>query len=177
MTMTLKQAKQLSGVTSARKLDNNTFELQYANGNRAIRLHDTNIVLFYPDGRIKLNTGGWQTPVTKDRMNRFSPFLITQRKGAWYITVNGIEQDFFCGMILKHGEVITEQEETGAGFKSIAAIAMLGDIFTDTRKQSNDWKARMIKAGVGAGIQMPDDWDTLNEDEKQRRLDGVIQIL
>jgi hypothetical protein len=32
----------------------------------------------------------------------------------------------------------------------------------------------MIKAGLGEGIMMPEDWDTLSEDEKEKRLDAVI---
>ena len=108
MTMTLRQAQQLPGVTSARKLDNNTFELTYSNGNRAIRLHDTNIILFYPDGSFKLNTGGWQTNVTKQRINQYAPCEIKQRKNLWYVSHQGKIHDFFCGMILKAGEVVTE---------------------------------------------------------------------
>lgn len=36
----------------------------------AVRLHRTRIVTFYADGRIVLNTGGWQTLTTRDRMQR-----------------------------------------------------------------------------------------------------------
>jgi hypothetical protein len=36
----------------------------------------------------------------------------------------------------------------------------------------------MLKAGLeGRGLIMPDDWDDLSEDEKNRRLDGVIATL
>jgi len=68
-----------------------------------------------------------------------------------------------------------EAEETKSEFKSIAMIASLGNIFGETQKEKNDWKARMLKAGlVHKGLNMPDDWDTLSEDEKQARLDKVI---
>lgn len=36
----------------------------------AVVLHGTRVVTFNPDGSIDLNTGGWQTPTTRDRMNR-----------------------------------------------------------------------------------------------------------
>lgn len=59
-----------------------------------------------------------------------------------------------------------------------AAIAALGDIFGKSQKEKNDWKERMLKAGLGnSGLIMPDDWDTLSEDEKERRLNGAIQSL
>jgi hypothetical protein len=69
-------------------------------------------------------------------------------------------------------------KEDDSMFRSIAAIAALGSIMTNTQAEANDWKARMIKAGLGnQGLEIPDDWDTLTEDEKTRRLDAVIHEL
>jgi hypothetical protein len=66
-------------------------------------------------------------------------------------------------------------EELDAQFGTIAKIAKLGEIFGTTQKEKNDWKSRMIKAGLeGKGLIMPDDWDTLSEDDKEKRLNGVI---
>jgi hypothetical protein len=62
-------------------------------------------------------------------------------------------------------------------FGTISAIAQMGEIFGQTKKESNDWKARMIKAGLGSGISMPEDWDTLSEYEKEKRLNKVIAEL
>jgi hypothetical protein len=62
---------------------------------------------------------------------------------------------------------------------SLASIMKMGEFFAPEgdKKAANDWKARMLKAGVPDGtLLMPEDWDTLSEDEKQRRLDGVIGI-
>ena len=63
--------------------------------------------------------------------------------------------------------------------KSVAAVAALGAIIHgDDKKASNDWKARMLAAGLeGKGLIMPEDWETLSEDDKQARLDGAIAIL
>lgn len=61
---------------------------------------------------------------------------------------------------------------------NIAGIMALGDILADGQKEANDWKLRMLKAGLdGQGLIMPDDWDDLTEAEKQRRLNGVIKTL
>jgi hypothetical protein len=64
-----------------------------------------------------------------------------------------------------------------SGFKTTSAIASLGDIFGKTIKEKNDWKERMLKAGLGnKGLEMPDDWDKLDEKTKQKRLDMVIKL-
>jgi hypothetical protein len=62
-------------------------------------------------------------------------------------------------------------------FKSTGMVAMLGDIFCETQKEKNDWKARMLKAGLGnMGLQIPEDWDTLTEQEREQRLNKVIEL-
>ena len=60
-------------------------------------------------------------------------------------------------------------------FGMIGAIASLGNILCDTQKDKNDWKSRMIKAGMGVGLLMPDDWDTLSEDDKETRLNNALK--
>ena len=68
-----------------------------------------------------------------------------------------------------------DSEKINSMFKTVGAIAKIGEIMTDNQKDSNDWKARMLKAGI-TGLSIPEDWDELSEDEKTRRLDGVIAI-
>jgi len=61
-------------------------------------------------------------------------------------------------------------------FKATQMIAQMGELFCDNQKDKNDWKARMLKAGLGnKGLIMPEDWDTLDEDTKEARLNAVIQ--
>ena len=64
-------------------------------------------------------------------------------------------------------------------FKTIGTIAKMGEIFhANNQKAQNDWKARMLKAGLeNEGLIMPDDWEELSEDTKQIRLDSVIKEL
>jgi len=63
-------------------------------------------------------------------------------------------------------------------FKAVGMIAQLGEAFGKTEKEKNEWKARMLKAGLKSkGLEMPSDWGTLSEKEKKRRLDMVIQTL
>jgi len=63
-------------------------------------------------------------------------------------------------------------------FKAVIMMAKMGDLLTTTQKDNNDWKARMLRAGLeNKGLIMPEDWDSLSENEKENRLNGVIEIL
>lgn len=46
----------------------------------AIRLHQTNVVVFHPSGAISLNTGGWPTTTTCDRMGYAWPRIHVWRE-------------------------------------------------------------------------------------------------
>lgn len=70
-----------------RKVANNTWAERRPNGDIAIRLHATDVVTYSPDGSITLNTGGWFTVTTKERMNRFTPFGISSVKGEWQVAL------------------------------------------------------------------------------------------
>lgn len=62
-----------------RKLGNNTYvEVpDYADDIIGVRLHATVIVTYHRDGRIILNTGGWNTPTTRDRLNQLTPLGVS----------------------------------------------------------------------------------------------------
>lgn len=77
----------------------------------------------------------------------------------------------FKKMIDNGGRV--EEERIKSQMKTTAMVAGLGALFGANQKESNDWKARMLKAGL-PGLEMPEDWDSLDETEKQARLDKVI---
>jgi hypothetical protein len=51
-------------------------------------------------------------------------------------------------------------------------VALFGDLLCDSQKDKNNWKKRMLN--TVEGIEFPDDWDELPEDEKQERLDKAI---
>ena len=60
-------------------------------------------------------------------------------------------------------------------FGLISGIAKLGNVLYDNQKDSNTWKIRMLKAGLGNELSIPEDWNVLDENEKERRLNNVIQ--
>lgn len=62
-------------------------------------------------------------------------------------------------------------------FKTVGQIAQLGELFGQSLEEKNKFKLRMLKAGLGEGFQVPDDWDKLSEEEKAKRLDKAIKLL
>jgi len=75
-------------------------------------------------------------------------------------------------------EFIEGDQTDWSGFKAVSMVAKLGEVFCDNQKDKNDWKERMIKAGFeNKGLAMPDDWNELDEDTKQKRLNSVIEVM
>lgn len=71
-----------------KKIANNTYLERRALPSRpiAVRLHDTDILTFYPDGSTVYDSGGWLTVTTKARMNEYGPLFIWSERGIWYAT-------------------------------------------------------------------------------------------
>jgi hypothetical protein len=49
----------------------------------ALRYHDTEVIRWYQDGRVVLNTGGFRTATTKARMNEYANARIFQKNFIW----------------------------------------------------------------------------------------------
>ena len=94
MSLSYAECETLSS-TRRRKMANNTYlEWDDTTEGRVyhIRLHRTRIISFYRDGTVELNTGGWQTNTTKDRINVFSPLRVWQMNHVWYVSAPEIHQ-------------------------------------------------------------------------------------
>lgn len=77
--------------TGARVIANNTVQYTNSKGEIVIRLHNTDIITYKKNGSVVLNTDGWQTPTTKERLNRYMSerhIRIEQKNHKW--TVNGV---------------------------------------------------------------------------------------
>lgn len=59
-----------------------------------IRLHNTDILIFTPDGRVEFQTDGWKTVTTKARMNEFSPVSIGSERGVWTARVGNFRYHY-----------------------------------------------------------------------------------
>ena len=73
---------------AGKPLENNTRLLQ-RDEDFVVRLHETDVVTLHPDNTFTLQTGGWQTVTTKDRICRFSPARINAEKGFWWLAISG----------------------------------------------------------------------------------------
>ena len=88
MTTKRQSLANIQNVVESRIVANNTFQYTTQEGDTVYRLHNTDIITYHADGeRITLNTGGWKTPTTKDRMNKYLPagHHIWQEEGIWYL--------------------------------------------------------------------------------------------
>jgi len=83
-----------------RKVGNNTYAEILHDNSVGIMLHSTYVVKIHPDDTYTLQTGGWQTVTTKDRINQYSPVRVYQRKYEWFVKVNGREYPFMEGMVV-----------------------------------------------------------------------------
>lgn len=90
----------LAGCDQAKLAPNTYLRHVYGSGSAPgcfeIVFHRTGIVRIYEDDTYRLDTGGWTTPTTKERLNRYVPGCVYSEGGRWY--VNG--HPFVDGMII-----------------------------------------------------------------------------
>lgn len=70
---------------SQRKIGNNTYAYIELDDSVAIELHGTKVVVIHPDDSVTLNSGGWRTSTTKDRINKYSPVSVYQKNYEWFL--------------------------------------------------------------------------------------------
>jgi hypothetical protein len=82
--------------TIERPIENNTRIIQIDDGTIGIKLHDTFVIKYYSNvlsgikvhegDTIQLNSGGWKTVTTRDRINRFCPLNVWSEKNVMYVS-------------------------------------------------------------------------------------------
>lgn len=70
-----RESKRMAYATVAHRiyLPSETIEPEFA---VAVKHHNTDIVTYYPDDEIELQTGGWDSATTVNRMNQLTPSFI-----------------------------------------------------------------------------------------------------
>lgn len=137
-----------------RKVGNNTYANRRENGDIAITLHDTDVVTYHSDGTYTLNSGGWLTVTTKDRLNSYSPFVVHSIKGRWQVNLSADhlagEVPFYDGMRLdpkafppKAIDTTAEDARNHATYKAIDKYA---------RNITADQVREIVAAAEDAGI-------------------------
>ena len=71
----------------SKKICDNTYLRRAPEGVIVVRLYNTDILSFFPDDRVKYDSGGWRTSTTKKRMNDYGPLgnVIHQRQFQWQV--------------------------------------------------------------------------------------------
>ena len=85
MTTKREIMRDIPNVETSRIIANNTVEYTRTNGERVIRLHQTDIVTISPNGDVVLNTNGYRTQTTKARINDAITPNVYQTRGNWYV--------------------------------------------------------------------------------------------
>jgi hypothetical protein len=138
----------------SRKLANNTY-LVRREEDIAVKLHQTDVVTFKPNGDTVLDSGGWHTVTTKDRMNNYGNGLrLWQEKGRWFV---GDYVAYADGMVIKADGSISGAGEYQPAtdkamkrrIKAYAAICAK-DLPLDLPGPGDCWFCLMFeKAGMG----------------------------
>lgn len=76
--------------------------LRLASDSIVVRYHDTDVLRAYKDGKVELNSGGWQTVTTKARINQYltGPRRLYQKDYQWYVATPTGDIPFEDGMVL-----------------------------------------------------------------------------
>lgn len=80
----------------------NTFVTE-RDGKISYRLYDTEIALHDPrTGTWVLDSGGWRTALTRDRLNELTPFRISSVRKEWRVSMPGdsLSVPFHDGIVL-----------------------------------------------------------------------------
>ena len=85
-------------VMRSKKVGNNTFEVVYKDGNRAIRLHKTDLVTFGAT-LYTINTNGLETATSNDRINKYMPHnCVFQKDFDWFVSTEEGDLVYYDGM-------------------------------------------------------------------------------
>jgi hypothetical protein len=100
----------------SKKIGNNTWVERINPFEIGIKLHSTYILIFDPTDVITVNTNGWESNTTKDRLNQFlgcRGVYIRQKKGTWYIHgSNGVYPYLDGTQVYSDGHVSNSQTKT-----------------------------------------------------------------
>jgi hypothetical protein len=91
--LTFKDGLAVLGKRDQKKLANNTYLVRVDDDTLGVRLHNTIVVYIHKSGNYSLDTGGWRTVTTKDRINSYSPARVHQVNNIWYVGDHGIYAD------------------------------------------------------------------------------------
>lgn len=90
------EAQTVLGKRESRKIANNTV-LHTWGCAIAVKLHRTDVVTFYPDGRVVLHTGGWNTITTRSRFRACGFTVWSGERSGSANVLHHAGQDYYFG--------------------------------------------------------------------------------
>ena len=140
---------------------------------------------------ISINNCGYSTTTTKDRLNAIirqsaschDYVRIFQRDFSWFITKSRLiartnnkvlpfESRFWFPLV--GDDVIKDGNEENSQLKTVSMVsAMFGVMCGGDKSTANKYQKRFLN--TIPGIDFPDNWDKLTEQEQTKRLDGAIK--
>lgn len=172
-------------VAKSKFIANNTLQVEYLDGRKAIRLHTTDIVT-EKDGVITLNSGGWKTATTKDRINGYSwenglrkwPY-ISQRNHQWFVG----EGIFYDGIQFKDGVQISpvKVDDELKRKKMLEKIKKYCNLLTEDKLpmpgNGDCWYCLMTDTKTGKSLgDSSGNYDHLLQHMKERYIFGSILV-
>jgi len=139
--------KDYLGNKADRPLCNNTRVQSRPDDSIAVKLHNTDVVTFHPDGRVVLDSGGWRTVTTKSRINEYTTVRLYQDKSIWYIAPHAGDGSLDWDNPIVYADGITLNPGgsfTGAGEDPKAGIKLARDV----SKFSRDYSELFIAGGI-----------------------------
>jgi len=153
--MTFEEATAKLSPRESRKVGNNTYLKRRSENSIAVMLHATDVVTFTPE-YAELNTGGWYTVTTKDRINGYipSPARVSSDRGRWYVYVGGWgkenRQPFFDGIRISYDGRVLNPMATAEDDAAAKEAAKLKRKISKYAKLCNDTLAAgMPQPGSG----------------------------
>ena len=92
-------------MSNMHKIGKTATTIRIENGYTYVKYHNTDVVKFN-ERKIILNSGGWLTKTTKNRMNQISNvydfgYYVYQKNYKWFIDFKGETLEFIDGITLK----------------------------------------------------------------------------
>ena len=140
--------------------NNQTMFAEYKNGNYVVYSYGHHFPMFANIGGRWIGNGDKYSVTTSRHQNICRPSNVSE-----YVDTSTLK-----AMI--NGKTKEQSEQDVLKFAS--TVAKLGSLFHTEKEDQNNWKKRMLN--TVDGVSFPDNWDSLSEDEKEKRLNKAIEI-
>lgn len=119
-----------------------------------VTLYETGILRFYPDGRIRLNSGGYQTATTRDRFRQLGVTVYTCQ-GVAHVAHGGRSWTFSDGMMLNPDGTVSYLQATDPDPERVQRRRMRnrrrGDYVPCDGRQSSRWSGGNVPEAFDEG--------------------------